>query len=350
MRTIAVLLVLLLSTAAADELDCPYFSALPNYERAGDENREHAAYRFGADSTATTVTGRLWRVRHTAAIGAVPATALQIRRHYAAALHELGGAVRYEGPGTGEPGGAALLTGMAVCDGSELWLEVQPETNGAGYWLTVVARGVMPVTPPQTSVSAAAPSAAAETAAARPPAVATTLAASGSASAPAAMQTTAVPAAPAGMPAAVPPAAAVQSPAAPAGTLAVAPPVAAAHETWRSALATQGYINVYINFEVNKAVIRPEYRSVIDTIAALLQADTTIELSIEGHTDNTGDSAANRVLSLNRAKAVWQALISRGIDFRRLIYFGWGQDKPIADNRTAEGQLLNRRVELVKRR
>jgi len=82
---------------------------------------------------------------------------------------------------------------------------------------------------------------------------------------------------------------------------------------WLDTIAAQGYINVYINFEASKAIIRPQYRSIIDTIVAMLTTDTALELSIEGHTDNTGDTAKNYVLSVDRAKAVWQALVARGI-------------------------------------
>jgi OmpA-OmpF porin, OOP family len=70
---------------------------------------------------------------------------------------------------------------------------------------------------------------------------------------------------------------------------------------------------------------------------------------VEGHTDNTGNPAANKTLSNARAKAVAEAIAAAGISSNRLDPVGYGQERPIADNRTEEGWAKNRRVELVKR-
>jgi OmpA-OmpF porin, OOP family len=69
---------------------------------------------------------------------------------------------------------------------------------------------------------------------------------------------------------------------------------------------------------------------------------------IEGHTDNTGTPASNQTLSQARAKSVVEALVTGGISRDRLAAKGFGQDRPIADNRTDEGRAKNRRVEIVK--
>ncbi len=74
-----------------------------------------------------------------------------------------------------------------------------------------------------------------------------------------------------------------------------------------------------------------------------------LRVSIEGHTDNVGDPAANKKLSSDRANAVMNALIAKGIDKSRLSSVGWGQEKPVADNGTDEGRAKNRRVEIVKK-
>jgi OOP family OmpA-OmpF porin len=74
-----------------------------------------------------------------------------------------------------------------------------------------------------------------------------------------------------------------------------------------------------------------------------------LRLSIEGHTDNVGTPQNNKVLSENRAKAVMNAVASSGVDASRLTSVGWGQERPVADNRTEEGRAKNRRVEIVKK-
>ncbi|MBT3962820.1 MAG: OmpA family protein, partial [Flavobacteriales bacterium] len=68
---------------------------------------------------------------------------------------------------------------------------------------------------------------------------------------------------------------------------------------------------------------------------------------ISGHTDNTGVSSTNLILSQNRAKSVQDYLISKGVDKARLTFKGFGETKPIADNATDEGKRKNRRVEFI---
>jgi len=71
--------------------------------------------------------------------------------------------------------------------------------------------------------------------------------------------------------------------------------------------------------------------------------DLIVEIS--GHTDNTGSEEHNLSLSENRAKAVCDYLIAKGIKKERLLYKGFGSSKAIADNETEEGKALNRRTE-----
>jgi OmpA-OmpF porin, OOP family len=113
-------------------------------------------------------------------------------------------------------------------------------------------------------------------------------------------------------------------------------------------LKQTGTITLHINFESGKSVIKPESQSIVDQIAEMLKTDASIKISIEGHTDNVGTAAANQTLSQNRAKAVMDAIIAKGIDKTRLSSKGWGQNKPVADNGTEEGKAWNRRVEIVK--
>lgn len=113
-------------------------------------------------------------------------------------------------------------------------------------------------------------------------------------------------------------------------------------------LKQTGSITLYINFETGKSVIKTESQSIVDQIAEMLNTEPSIKISIEGHTDNVGTAAANQALSQNRAKAVMDAIIAKGIDKARLSSKGWGQNKPVADNSTEEGKARNRRVEIVK--
>ncbi len=115
-----------------------------------------------------------------------------------------------------------------------------------------------------------------------------------------------------------------------------------------TALNADGHIALYINFEIGKSEIKSESQKIIEQIAEMLKSNPTLKISVEGHTDNVGTSASNQTLSDNRAKAVRNAIITEGIDKTRLSSKGWGQTKPIAENKTEESKAKNRRVEIVK--
>jgi len=116
-----------------------------------------------------------------------------------------------------------------------------------------------------------------------------------------------------------------------------------------SALNEQGSVALYINFDVDKATIKPESQSIVEQIVFLLKQNPSLRVSIEGHTDNTGSRQRNKTLSEQRATAVADAIVKHGVERARLTATRWGQDKPIADNATEEGKARNRRVELVKK-
>lgn len=115
-----------------------------------------------------------------------------------------------------------------------------------------------------------------------------------------------------------------------------------------TALNADGHIALYINFETGKSDIKPESQKIIDQLVEMLKTNPTIKISVEGHTDNVGNPQSNQTLSENRAKAVMNAIISKGIDKSRLSSKGWGQTNPISDNKTEDGKAKNRRVEIVK--
>ena len=116
-----------------------------------------------------------------------------------------------------------------------------------------------------------------------------------------------------------------------------------------NALNKDGFMTLYINFDTGKSDIKPESMAIIGQIAALLKAHPDLKVSIEGHTDNVGTPQSNKTLSTQRAKSVMDAVVQKGTAVTRLTSLGWGQEKPIADNRSEEGKAKNRRVEIVKK-
>jgi outer membrane protein OmpA-like peptidoglycan-associated protein len=103
-----------------------------------------------------------------------------------------------------------------------------------------------------------------------------------------------------------------------------------------------------INFDYNKATIKPESMGTLNMIVKIMQENPELKFEVGGHTDGDGDAAYNMNLSQQRANTVRDQLIAMGIDGSRLTAKGYGKTKPIADNNTAEGKANNRRVEFVK--
>lgn len=116
----------------------------------------------------------------------------------------------------------------------------------------------------------------------------------------------------------------------------------------KAALDKDGHVALYINFDFNKATLKPDAQPIIAQVLALLKANPTLKLSIQGHTDSIGAHDYNVTLSQARAAAVVAALKAQGIAAARLTSAGFGPDKPIAPNDTDVGRAKNRRVELVK--
>jgi len=106
---------------------------------------------------------------------------------------------------------------------------------------------------------------------------------------------------------------------------------------------------LYINFDSGKATIKKESMPIVEQIIEMMKQAKDIKLSVEGHTDSDGSNESNLKLSEARAKSVVEAITKGGIDAARLSSAGFGEEKPIADNSTAEGKAKNRRVELIKK-
>lgn len=102
-----------------------------------------------------------------------------------------------------------------------------------------------------------------------------------------------------------------------------------------------------LQFDTASATIKPESNRQLDQLVAVLKAYPNVAISVEGHTDNTGDAASNKKLSMDRAAAIEKALESKGIDDARISSAGIGQERPIASNDTEDGRARNRRVEVV---
>lgn len=105
-------------------------------------------------------------------------------------------------------------------------------------------------------------------------------------------------------------------------------------------------VDMRLNFDVDKYQIKPEMVSEIAKVAEFLRQYPDVNAQIQGHTDSTGSNQYNQGLSERRAGAVKDYLINNfGIDGSRLSAVGYGEERPIADNSTAEGRALNRRAE-----
>ncbi len=100
-----------------------------------------------------------------------------------------------------------------------------------------------------------------------------------------------------------------------------------------------------VNFDFNKATLRPESYPILYNAAEILLTHPTVHVEIDGYTDNVGSSAANVRLSERRAETVKNFLISKGVDASRLTTVGRGEADPVVDNNSPQNRALNRRIE-----
>jgi len=107
-----------------------------------------------------------------------------------------------------------------------------------------------------------------------------------------------------------------------------------------------------VQFDFNKADIKPESRVVLDEAVQALKKRPDMKLRIEGHCDGIGSAAYNQKLSERRARAVLDYFVEKGVSSSRLDSVGYGKERPIASNTkpdgsdNPEGRAINRRVEL----
>lgn len=118
----------------------------------------------------------------------------------------------------------------------------------------------------------------------------------------------------------------------------------------RVAVSEQGVLdaalaNRIIEFESGKAALTESGMAVLDQMSAAMLKLKGVKVEVIGHTDNAGSRAGNLSLSQARAEAVKAYVVGKGIAEETIAVSGEGPDRPIADNRTAEGKARNRRIE-----
>ncbi|WP_413817045.1 OmpA family protein [Pusillimonas sp.] len=101
-----------------------------------------------------------------------------------------------------------------------------------------------------------------------------------------------------------------------------------------------------VSFDTGKYALKPALLPVLDSVARALVQHPELRAKAIGYTDSTGPASVNQTLSVNRAQAVTNYLSSKGVPAGNLSLEGRGPNNPIADNNTAEGRAMNRRVEL----
>ena len=101
-----------------------------------------------------------------------------------------------------------------------------------------------------------------------------------------------------------------------------------------------------VSFDVGRYDIKPNMRPVLDRLATTLNQHPVTTVTIIGHTDSTGSDAVNDPLSINRAASTRDYLVMRGVSSQRIGIDGRGSRQPVADNSTASGRAMNRRVEI----
>lgn len=103
-----------------------------------------------------------------------------------------------------------------------------------------------------------------------------------------------------------------------------------------------------VNFDFDRAIIRPGDKAVLDEMVAFVRKYPDAKIELDGYTDNSGTEAYNQRLSEKRAEAVKNYLIKEaGVGRSQISAVGRGESDPVADNKTAEGRFENRRVEIL---
>jgi outer membrane protein OmpA-like peptidoglycan-associated protein len=110
----------------------------------------------------------------------------------------------------------------------------------------------------------------------------------------------------------------------------------------------QRFVLLGVQFETGKATLTSDSYARLDSIVEYMAHKKSAHIEISGHTDNVGNKKDNKRLSQQRADAVRDYLVSKGIEASRIRPVGYGDERPIAPNDTPEGRQQNRRIEAVE--
>jgi OOP family OmpA-OmpF porin len=99
-------------------------------------------------------------------------------------------------------------------------------------------------------------------------------------------------------------------------------------------------------FDFDKSNVKPEAATILDRLVVFMNENKDKKAELSGHTDNVGTEAYNQKLSERRVNAVREYVVKKGVDSSRISGQGFGESKPIAENKTAQGRAKNRRVEI----
>lgn len=116
----------------------------------------------------------------------------------------------------------------------------------------------------------------------------------------------------------------------------------------KASLTAQCHVALYgVLFDFNKATLQPASDGPLGQVASLMSANPSLKIEVQGHTDNVGGDDYNQKLSEARANSVMAWLTQHGVAAARMTAKGYGKTKPVADNKTDEGRMKNRRVEIA---
>jgi len=127
-----------------------------------------------------------------------------------------------------------------------------------------------------------------------------------------------------------------------------APAPAPAPEPAPAPVAKPDYNFANIQFEFNSGILKTESYPILDKAVAEMKKDASVKFVLNGNSSAEGTDEHNQALSVERATSVKLYLTNSGISSNNLTVKGWGESKPIADNKTEAGRVLNRRVEIKK--
>ncbi len=118
------------------------------------------------------------------------------------------------------------------------------------------------------------------------------------------------------------------------------------YDTKQKLLASKKYILKEVEFNIDHKILNEEDIKELDNLVKLMNSYPEYSMVIEGHTDDQGSSKTNAQISKLRAEAIVKYLLSKGIDPKRLTFYGLGEDYPIAPNNTEAGREKNRRIQV----